>query len=314
MKLPKDILTVSQLSRAQIEAIVAEGFRFKNQKGEPRAKDQVLKGKAIALIFEKNSLRTRVAFEAAVAYLGGHPIFLAGDNILYRSHTDTSRESIGDITLNLDRLAHGIVARVNSHKTLLDIASVSKHPLINLLCDEHHPTQALADLMTIKWHKSKTKGLKVAFVGDGHNVATSLMDTCAVMGMDFSIASPADFQIPKKFREVAQKIARKSGARLEFATDPKLAVAKADVVYTDTFVSMGQEPEMKKRAAAFRGYQVDSKLMSVAKRDAIFMHCLPAHREDEVSAEVMDGKQSVVFDEAECRLHIAKALLYLLYK
>ena len=314
MKPTKDILTIAQLSRAQIDAILAEAFRFKKNAGAAKAKDRVLDGKAIALIFEKNSLRTRAAFEAAVAYLGGHPIFLAGDNILYRAKSDTSRESIGDITLNLDRLAHGIAARVNSHRTLLDIARVSKNPLINLLCDEHHPTQALADLMTIQWHKGKTKGLKVTFVGDGNNVATSLMDICAVMGINFSIATPGGYEISEKMEEGARKVAAKSGTKLEFTNDPEKAVASADVVYTDTFVSMGDESESKKRATDFKGYQVNSKLMSGAKKDAIFMHCLPAHREDEVVAAVIDGKQSVVFDQAECRLHIAKALFYLLYR
>lgn len=314
MKLPKDILTIPQLSRAQIEGILAEAFRFKKNKGAAKAKDRVLEGKVIALIFEKNSLRTRVAFEAAIAHLGGHPIFLAGDNILYRAHTDTSRESIDDITKNLDRLAHGIAARVNSHQTLVDIASVSKNPLINLLCDEHHPTQALADLMAIRWHKGKKRKLKVAFVGDGNNVATSLMDICAVMGTDFSVATPAGYEMPKRFQASAKKVAAQSGAKLQFTNNPKKAVAGADVVYTDTHISMGDESESKIRARAFKGYQVDLKLMRLAKKDAIFMHCLPAHRGEEVSAEVIDGRQSVVFDQAECRLHIAKALLYLLYK
>ena len=314
MKLPKDILTIPQLTRPHIERIVSDAFRFKEYKGAPKARDQILEGKSIALIFEKNSLRTRVAFETAVSALGGHPIFLSGDNILYRAKGDTSRESIGDITQNLDRLADGIAARVVSHKTLEEIAKYSKNPLINLLCNEHHPTQALADFMTMQWHKGKTDGLKVAFVGDGNNVATSLMDICAVMGMDFSIASPKGYEIPKKYQDIAQQIAVQSKSKLQFFTSPQDAVAQADVVYTDTFVSMGDESESKKRAVVFKDHQVNSKLMSVAKKDAIFMHCLPAHREEEVSTEVIDGKQSVVFDQAECRLHIAKALLYLLYK
>jgi ornithine carbamoyltransferase len=314
MKFPKDILTIPQLSRKEIDRVLFEAFKFKEYKGAPKARDQVLEGKSIALIFEKNSLRTRVAFEAAVSYLGGHPIFLAGDNILYRAKSDTSRESIGDITQNLDRLAHGIAARVNSHKSLTDIAGYSKNPVINLLCDEHHPTQALADLMTIQWHKGKTFGLKVAFIGDGNNVATSLMDICAIMGMNFSISSPAGYEIPEKFRDIAKDIAKQTGSKLEFATDPKKAASLADVIYTDTFVSMGDETESKKRVSDFKGYQVNTEIMRCAKSDAIFMHCLPAHRGDEVAAEVIDSKQSVVFDQAECRLHIAKALLYLLYK
>lgn len=314
MKLPKDILTIPQLSRQDIERILFEAFRFKEYKGAPKARDQVLEGKSIALIFEKNSLRTRVAFETAVSALGGHPIFLAGDNILYRAKSDTSRESIGDITQNLDRLAHGIAARVNNHKSLTDIAGYSKNPVINLLCNEHHPTQALADLMAIQWHKGKTSGLKVAFIGDGNNVATSLMDICAVMGMDFSIGSPAGYEVPKKFQDIAKGIAAQTGSKLEFTSDPKKAVAGADIVYTDTFVSMGDEAESKKRHADFRSYKVSAEIMRCANSDAIFMHCLPAHRDEEVAAEVIDSKQSVVFDQAECRLHIAKALLYLLYK
>jgi ornithine carbamoyltransferase len=314
MGLPKDILTVPQLSRQNIERILFEASRFKEYRGAPKARDQVLEGKSIALIFEKNSLRTRVAFEAAVSYLGGHPIFLAGDKILYRAKSDTSRESIGDITLNLDRLADGVAARVTSHKTLVDISGYSKNPLINLLCDQHHPTQVLADLMTIQWHKGKAGKLKVAFIGDGNNVATSLMDICAVVGMDFTIASPSGYEIPKKFQDIAKAIASQSNSKLEFTGDPKKAASLADVIYTDTFVSMGNESEGKKRTADFRSYQVNGEIMRCAKSDAIFMHCLPAHRGDEVTADVIDSKQSVVFDQAECRLHIAKSLFYLLYK
>ena len=314
MKLPKDILAIPDLNKVQIEEILSEAFRFKEYKGAPKARDQILEGKSIALIFEKNSLRTRVAFESAISYLGGHPIFLAGDNVLYRAKGDTSRESLGDIALNLDRLANGIAARVIKHKTLEDIAAVSKNPLINLLCDEHHPTQAIADLMTMQMHKGKIEGLKVAFIGDGNNVATSLMDACATMGVNFSIASPSGYEIPKKFREIANQLAAISKSKLEFFNEPSKAAEGADVIYTDTYVSMGNESERKQRAAAFKNYQINAKLMGYAKKDAIFMHCLPAHREEEVAGDVIDGKWSVVFDQAECRLHVAKALLYLLYR
>jgi len=313
MRLPKDILKIPDLSRAQVDLILKEAFRFKNKKGPASASDQVLRGKAVALIFEKNSLRTRVAFEAAISYLGGQPIFLSGEDILYRADKDTSRESIEDITRTLDRLAHGIAARVKRRKTLVDIAAVSRNPLINLLCDTHHPTQAISDVMTIRWHKGKKK-VKVTFVGDGNNVATSLMDICALMGHDFSIASPQGYEIKKDLRENASRTAAKSKSKIEFLRDPKEAVLNADVVYTDTFVSMGDEGETARREKDFVRYRVDAKLMSHAKKDALFMHCLPAHRESEVSAEVMDGRWSVIFDEAEARLHVAKALLYLLFR
>lgn len=313
MPLPKDLLTIGDLTLDHVQSIVATAFEFKETKDAFSAEKQVLKGKTFALIFEKNSLRTRVAFENAVASLGGHPIFLAGDNILYRADGDTSRESIEDITRNLDRLASGVAARVNSHKTLVDIAAVSKNPLINLLCDQHHPTQALADVMTMEWHKSKQK-LKVAFVGDGNNVATSLMDASLLVGHDFSIATPKGYEIPENHIAIANKAASVSGASVVFTTDPRQASADADVIYTDTFVSMGDEEESAQRAKDFEGYQITDELMSLAKQDAVFMHCLPAHRGDEVAASVIDGSQSVVFDQAECRLHIAKALLYLLYR
>lgn len=312
MRLPQHLLKISDLTPSQIEAIVAQAFLFK-QSGRMLAHERILSGKSIALIFEKNSLRTRVAFENAIAHLGGHPIYLSAHNILYRAADDTSRESVNDITHNLNRLTDGIAARVNRHATLHEIVSLSHKPVINLLCDEHHPTQALADLMTIRWHKKKKKDLKVAFVGDGNNVATSLMEICAAVGIDFAIASPARYAIKETSRVSARTFARKSGSTLLFVNDPKEAVYSADVVYADTFVSMGDEAETAIRRRAFKNYRVDSNLMRHANKDALFMHCLPAHRGEEVTADVIDGLQSVVFDQAECRLHVARALLFLMY-
>jgi len=250
-----------------------------------------------------------VAFEVATAKLGGIPVYLTSGQIMASGNNEKGRESIPDIAKNLERFADLILARVYSHSTIQTIAGAVKIPLINALCDRHHPTQALADLMTIIWHKKNYKNLKVAFVGDGNNVATSLMQICAMMGVNFSIASPKGYEISQdSYEEIyEQKLA--NGVAIEFCENPAEAVENADVIYTDTFISMGEEEMKLEKMKSFHGYQVNKSLLDFAKPDAIFMHCLPAHRGEEVTDEVMDCPQSVVFDQAECRMHIAKALL-----
>jgi ornithine carbamoyltransferase len=261
------------------------------------------------MVFEKPSLRTKVAFEVAATYLGGNTVFLSSHQILASGNNERGRESLPDIARNLERFADLIIARVYSHETIMQLAETIETPVVNALCDRHHPTQALADLMVIRMHKPNQSQLKVTYVGDGTNVATSLMQMCALMGLNFSIASPEGYQIPEEDQAVGREYARVSGVDLSFQTDPVKAVDSADVVYTDTFLSMGLEEQRQQREDAFKNYQVNSSLMSKAKADAVFMHCLPAHRGEEVTDEVMDSKQSIVFDQAECRLHIAKAVL-----
>lgn len=305
----KDLTKIIDLNPQEIMRIIEHAFEFKKKSDAGVRQENILRGKAVAMIFEKPSLRTKVAFETATAYLGGIPIFLSSGQILASGRNIHGRESIPDIAKNLERFADIILARVYSHGTIQTIASSIKKPVINLLCDQHHPTQALADLMAIIWHKSKPEGLNVSFIGDGNNVATSLMQICALIGMNFTIASPIDYEIPEEEQWEAIKYASSSGVQLNFVNDPAEAVKNADIVYTDTFVSMGQDSEREKRLRDFKNYQVNMELLKKAKSDTLFMHCLPAHRGEEVTDEVMDCKQSTIFDQAECRLHIAKSLL-----
>lgn len=306
----KSLIKVTDLTPEEVELILEKAFEFKTQKDNEVQPGNVLHGKVVAMVFEKQSLRTRVAFEAATVALGGFPIFLPEAQIIAGADNGP-RESISDITKNLERFGDLLIARVYRHETILEMAASTNKPVINALCDLHHPTQALADLMAIKWHKNgNLSDLKVAFIGDGNNVATSLMHICTMMGINFAIASPAGYEIPKVEQNFGAQLANKQKTTLEFLKDPQDAIKNADVVYTDTFVSMGQEHETVKRLKDFKNYQVNNGLISEASKDAVFMHCLPAHRGQEVTDEVISGPQSIVFDEAECRLHIAKALLY----
>lgn len=301
----KDLTKITDLSQQEILEIIKMAFKYKNGK----VNEQVLKNKVVAMVFEKPSLRTKVAFEVATAKLGGIPVYLTSGQILASGNNEKGRESIPDIAKNLERFADLILARVYSHTTIEEISGAVQIPLINALCNKHHPTQVLADLMAIIWHKKNYKKLKVAFVGDGNNVATSLMQICAITGMDFSIASPEGYEISQDAYEEIYEQRLANGVVVEFCENPADAVENADVVYTDTFISMGEEDFKSSKMKAFHSYQVNKKLLTFAKPDAIFMHCLPAHRGEEVTDEVMDCPQSVIFDQAECRMHIAKALL-----
>jgi ornithine carbamoyltransferase len=303
-----DLTRITDLSRSDVEAIIASARAFKRKHDERVRRENRLDGKVIALVFEKPSLRTKVAFEVAATYLGGTPVFLSSSQILASGNNERGRESIPDIARNLERFVDLIVARVYSHAVIRELSDCVEIPVINALCDRHHPTQALADLLAIR-HRFGSEPVKVAFVGDGNNVATSLMELCCMMGYDFAIASPEGFDLDPEIRRGAEQLAAQSGCRLTFTRTPSEAVAEARVVYTDTFVSMGQEREYDARLAAFDGFQVDHALMARAGDGAVFMHCLPAHRGEEVTDEVMDGPSSIVFDQAECRLHVAKALL-----
>lgn len=305
----KNLTKILDLTPMEVETIMKNAFGYKKKADHGIRKENLHEGKVVALIFEKASLRTKAAFEIATAYFGGTPVFLSSQQILASGQNEKGRESIPDIAKNLERFADLIFARVYSHQTIQTLASSIKKPVINGLCDRHHPTQALADLMAIRWHKGTVK-LKVAFIGDGNNVATSLMQICAMMGTDFAIASPSGYEIPVSERKDAEKWSQQNGSVLDFCCEPEEALKDADIVYTDTFISMGQEAEKNERLKVFKTYQVNASRMKQAKPDALFMHCLPAHRGEEVTDEVMDGSQSIVFDQAECRLHVAKSLLH----
>ncbi len=292
MSKPNHLLSIADLKPAEITAILDNAAEMK---ADP-AGGKPLAGKTLAMLFAKPSTRTRVSFEAAMTQLGGHAIYLGmGDLQLGRG------ETIADTARVLSGYANGVVARLFKHDDLLELAKNSKVPVINGLTDLLHPCQILADLLTIREKKGELKGLKLAYVGDGNNVCNSLILGCAKTGIDISVATP------EGYAPDAGVLKQAKGAKV--VADPNEAVTGADVVYTDTFVSMGQEDDRERKLKEFKGYQVDAKLMGVAKPDAIFMHCLPAHRGEEVAAEVIDGPQSAVFDQAENRLHAQKAIL-----
>ncbi len=264
----------------------------------------ILQGKTLGLIFAKSSTRTRVSFEVGMYQLGGHALFLSSQDIqLGRG------ESIADTAQVMSRYLDGIMIRTFAHQDVLDLARYGTIPIINGLTDLMHPCQVLADLQTIREHKGRLQGLKMAYLGDGNNMAVSLLHGAAKVGMDIAVATPASYACDTASVAEAKATATQTGAKVIITEDPRLAIQDADVVYTDTWVSMGQESEKAEKVKQFGAYQVNTDLMALARPDAIFMHCLPAYRGYEVTAEVIDGPQSVIFDEAENRLHAQKAVL-----
>jgi ornithine carbamoyltransferase len=300
----RDILSLVELSPKEIDVILKRSLLLARQKRVP----QRLKGKAVALIFQKPSTRTRVSFETAVAQLGGHPVYLSWNEMqLGRG------ETISDTAKVLDRYVAAIMARVFSHDDLLGLAENADAPVVNGLSDKHHPCQILADLLTLIQYKKRLKGLRLAYVGDGNNVCNSLLIGCAKTGVNIAVARPSGYGPDSEAVRHAKEAAEASGASISITEDPEEAVQGADAIYTDTFVSMGMEKEKETRLSTFiPKYQVNRALLSRAKPSAIFLHCLPAHRGEEVTEDVIDGAQSVVWDEAENRLHTAKGLLSLI--
>ena len=301
----KHLLSLKDYSRADIEEIFDLARKMKSRPGDYR---KALEGKTLAMIFQKPSTRTRVSFEAGMYQLGGHALFLGADAIQLNRG-----ESVPDTAKVLSRFVDGIMARVFAHQDLMDLARHATVPVINGLSDLLHPCQALAAYFTLLERRGSLEGLKIAYVGDGNNVCHELMFGAVKLGLAMSVASPAGYEPNQLIVKSAAREAQKGKTPApEVMSDPREAVNGADAVYTDVWTSMGQEEESEARHAAFEGYIVDQALMSEAKPDAVFMHCLPAHRGEEVAAEVMDGPQSVVFDEAESRLHVQKALMLLL--
>jgi ornithine carbamoyltransferase len=300
----KDFLTLTELTPADLRSVLNLATNLKKHRKSGLGSG-ALKGKSVALIFEKPSTRTRVSFQVAVYELGGHPIGLSSDELqLGRG------ETIEDTASVLSRYVDCIMARVNNHSDIEKLAKAATAPVINGLSDLHHPVQILADLLTLRENKGVLKGLKVAWVGDGDNVCNSWLYGAALAGISLDVATPKGYEPPPEVIDSAKSIGRSTGSKINIVYDPGTAVRGADCVITDTFVSMGTEQEREKRLRTFLPrYQVDSSIMGLAKPDAIFQHCLPAHRGDEVTAEVIDGPRSVVFDEAENRLHTTKALL-----
>ncbi len=288
----KDLIALLELSQS---------LKNRSMAGEV---SEPLKGKSLAMIFEKPSTRTRVSFEVAMTELGGHALYLSTNDLqLGRG------ETIADTAMVLSRYVDGIVYRAFRHADMLELARHATVPIINALDDLEHPCQIMADLLTIKEKKGEPKGLKMAYVGDGNNVCNSLLLGAAFSGMNMTVGCPEAYKPSETILELAERRASQNGGRIEIVDDPFLAVKGADVVYTDVWVSMGAEKEKRKREKAFRGFQVNSKLVAAAKGDCIVMHCLPAHRGAEITDDVVDGPHSVVFDQAENRLHAQKAIL-----
>ena len=303
----KNLISIKDLSISDIEEIFALTAKLKSEgrisAGEP------LKGKTLGLIFQKPSLRTKVSFAAAMAQLGGTSIFLAPEEVKLGE-----REEIKDVARTLSRYLDGIVARTFKHEDIVELAEYSSVPVINGLSDFSHPCQALSDLFTVKEKKEKLKGVKITFVGDGNNVCNSLLMASARLGADIAVATPKGYEPDREVVKIALDFAAVTGSKVAISSDPEDAVSGADVVYTDVWTSMGQEKERNKRLKEFKGFQINEKLCSKAKKDHIIMHCLPAHRGEEISDESLESPHSVVFDQAENRLHVEKAILMLLLK
>lgn len=302
----RDILCLQDFTREEIETILktAEMMKIWNKIGKPH---RVLEGKTLAMIFQKPSTRTRISFEVGMYQLGGYALYLSAQDLQLRRG-----ETIADTARVLSRYVDGIMARVYAHKDVEDLAKYASVPVINGLSDFSHPCQALADVMTIKEKKGRLEGIKLVYVGDGNNVAHSLMIAGTKLGMQVVVATPEGYEPDEKVIKWAEKNANESGGSFELLHDPVKAVKDADVIYTDVWASMGQEAEAEMRRKIFKPFQVNPELVKHAKKDYIFMHCLPAHRGEEVVDEVIDSPNSVVWDQAENRLHAQKAALALI--
>ena len=297
--LGKDLLSVSDLGSEDIHVLIRDGVDLKKEGWL-----SILSNKSLAIMFEKPSLRTRVSFEMAMRQLGGAAIYLSPAEVGLGK-----RESVPDVARVLSRYVNAITARTFAHETLEVLAAHADVPVINALSDLEHPCQALTDLLTIYEKKNGFEGLTLAYVGDGNNVIHSLMLAASLVGINVSIASPDGYRVQDRILGLAQGYAQASNAEIVCTDEPQAAVSGADIVYTDVWTSMGQETEYAERCRVFDAYRVDGRLMSLARDDAIFMHPLPAHRGDEVADSVIDSPQSAVFDQAENRLHMQKALL-----
>ena len=298
-----DLISLNDLTTEQIYEILDLADKLKKDNKEGR-EHHILKGQTLGMIFTKSSTRTRVSFEVGMYQLGGSALFFSSNDIqLGRG------EPISDTAQVLSRFLNGIMIRTFKHSDVIELADYASIPVINGLTDDEHPCQVLADLQTIREHKGQLKGLKLAYIGDGNNMAHSLLHGCAKTGIDIAIASPEGYTCGQRFVDDAKAAAEKSGSKVIMTSDPVEAISDADVVYSDTWASMGQEAEKEIRAKIFAPYTIDKKLFANAKKDAIFMHCLPAYRGYEVTEDVIDGPNSVIFDEAENRLHAQKAVL-----
>lgn len=310
MKNKKDFLSITDFSPKAIWEIIILAQKLKKESNQSDGIKEILKNKSLVMIFEKPSLRTRLSFEIGMAKLGGYSVYLGPSDIGMRV-----RESVSDIAKVTSSMGEIIVARTFKHRTIEELAKNSKVPVINGLSDLEHPCQALADFMTVWEIKGELEELKIAFIGDGaNNITHSLCLGTAILGASFTCASPSGYWMRSEVVNKAKKIATKTGGLIVETINPQTAVADADIIYTDTWVSMGSEAEKEKRLRVFASYQVNKQLMKKAKKDAIFMHDLPAYRDSEVTTDVVDGSQSVVFQQAENRMWVQMALILYLLK
>ncbi len=295
----RDFLTLDSFTRAELDEILHLSARLKRDL-KAGQRPPLLGGKTLAMIFEKPSLRTRVTFEVGMTQLGAYAVYLTPNDIRLGE-----RESVADIARNLERWVDFIMARTNAHRTLVELATHARVPVINGLSDLHHPCQVLSDCFTLIERRGRLEGLRVTWLGDGNNVANSWIAVAPRFGFSFALACPPGYEPDLATVDKA----RGEGATIQITTDPKEALRDADVLYTDVWTSMGQEAEAAQRRRDFRDYQVNAVALRQAKPDAVVMHCLPAHRDEEVTSEVIDGPQSIVFDQAENRLHVQKGVL-----
>ncbi|MDQ3006194.1 MAG: ornithine carbamoyltransferase [Chloroflexota bacterium] len=303
----KHFLAISDLSSGEVQDLLDLAIKLKEEyfkKGNP----PYFKGKVLGMIFQKPSLRTRVSFDMAMRHMGGDALYLSPNEVGFGK-----RESIADIARVLSGYVHALMARTFDHAHVLELAKWSEIPVVNGLSDYNHPCQGIGDALTIQEKFGKAKGLNVTYVGDGNNVAVSLMHVCAKLGWNFTVANPESYDITPRAVQLAQEIAKETGSNLTFIRDPHQAVKGAQVIYTDTWTSMGQEEESAKREKVFPPYQVNAQLLAEADKDAIVMHCLPAHRNQELTDDVADGPHSVIFPQAHNRLHAQKAVLAQLF-
>ncbi len=302
----KDFITIKDLSKDEIKKIFKLASKVKEA---PKKFSDRLRGKALGLVFQKPSNRTRVSFEIGMYQLGGYCIYLGPDDIKLGA-----REATKDIAKTLSRYLNGIAARTYSHQDIIDLGRNSTIPVINALSDLLHPCQALADVFTIKEKVKRSKNIKIAFIGDGNNVLHSLLFCCAKSGINLSISTPKGYEPDRDILYEAKKEAERNRVSIVLEEDIRKCIQGADIIYTDVWASMGKESEKEKRLRDFQGFQINSKLLEDAKPNYLIMHCLPAHRGEEITDEVIDGPHSIVFDQAENRMHVQKALLIMLLK
>ena len=301
----RDFLSIQEWSTEELTQVLDLAAELK-EKQQRREAHPILRGKTLGMIFQKSSTRTRVSFEVGMWQLGGQALFLSANDLQIGRG-----EPVKDTARVLSRYLDGIMIRTFSHAEVEELAAYADIPVINGLTDRLHPCQAMADLLTIREHKGSLKGLKMAYIGDGNNMVHSLMHGCAKFGMDISVATPTAYEPNAGIVAAAKQVAQGTGSRIELTQDVLEAAAGADVLYTDVWASMGMESEQVARQAVFKNYQINQQVLAAADKKAIVLHCLPAHRGEEITEDVLEGPQSVVFDEAENRLHVQKAVMAL---